>query len=54
MKPVLIQNLTKKNKKESIKVDPTKEEVEKKANSFFSHVLILLAVIVIGSIAIGA
>lgn len=54
MKPVLIQNLTKKNKKESIKVDPTKEEVEKTANSFFGWVLAILAVIIVGSISIGA
>ena len=54
MKPVLIQNLTKKNKKESIKVDPSKEQVEKAANSFFGWVLALLAIIVIGSISIGA
>ena len=54
MKPVIIQNLAKKNKKESLKTDPSKEEVEKAANGFFGWVLLILAIIVVGSIAIGA
>lgn len=54
MKPVIIQNLAKKNKKESLKTDPSKEEIEKTANSFFGWVLLVLAVIVVGSIAVAA
>ena len=54
MKPVLLQNLMKKHRKETFKIDPTKEEVEKTANSIFGWALLILAVIVVGSIAIGA
>ena len=54
MKPVLLQNLIKKNRKETIKVDPKQQEVEKAANTVFGWILAGLVVIVVGSIAIGA
>ena len=54
MKPVLIQNLIKKNKKESTKVDPSDKDLEKAANTVFGLVFTALAVIVLGSILIGA
>ena len=54
MKPVLLQNLMKKNRKESIKNDPSKEEVEKVANKTFGWILVALTVIIILSISVGA
>ena len=54
MKPVILQNLIKKNRKETIKVDPTEKEVERAANTVFGWILGGLALIVVGSIAIGA
>ena len=54
MKPVILQNLIKKNRKEIFKVDPTEKEVEKAANAVFGWILAGLVVIVVGSIAIGA
>ncbi len=54
MKPVLIQKLVKKNKKEFIKVDPTTEEVEKTSTKIYNFVLLALTLIVIITISIGA
>lgn len=54
MKPVLIQKLVKKNKKEFIKVDPTTEEVEKASSKLFNFVVLALTLIVIITISIGA
>ena len=54
MKPVLIQTLLRKNNKRSINVDPSKDEIEKTANSIFNWALIVLAVIIVVSISIGA
>jgi hypothetical protein len=54
MKPVLIQNLLKRNKKRSIDIDPSKDEIEKTATSIFNWALVALAIIVIVSIAVGA
>lgn len=54
MKPVLIQNLMKKNKKEFSKVDPTAEDVEKASSKIFNFVLLVLTLIIIISISIGA
>ncbi len=54
MKPVLIQTLLRKNKKRSIDIDPSKDEVEKTANSIFNWALVALAVIIVVSISVGA
>ena len=54
MKPVLLQNLIKKNRKETTKIDPTPEEVNKSIDTVFGWILAGLAIMVIGSIAIGA
>ena len=54
MKPVLIQNLMKRTQKKSIDIDPSKEQIEKTANSIFNWALVVLTIIVVVSIAIGA
>jgi hypothetical protein len=54
MKPVILQNLTKKNRKEFIKTDPTAQEVEQASSKFFNFVLVALALIVVLSITLGA
>ncbi len=54
MKPVIVQKLVKKNKKEFSKVDPTTEEVEKASSKIFNFVLLALTLIVIITISIGA
>ena len=54
MKPVLVQNLTKRNKKESINIDPSNEEIKKTSDSIFNWALVALAIIVVVSISIGA
>ncbi len=54
MKPVLIQKLVKKNKKEFSKIDPTTEDVEKASSKIFNFVLLALTLIVIISISLGA
>jgi hypothetical protein len=54
MKPVIVQKLVKKNKKEFSKVDPTKEDVEKASSKLFNFVVLALTLIVIITISIGA
>ncbi len=54
MKPVIVQKLVKKNKKEFSKVDPTTEEVEKASSKIFNFVVLALTLIVIITISIGA
>ena len=54
MKPVLIQNLLKRNRKRSIDTDPSKDEIEKTATSIFNWVVVALAIIIVVSISIGA
>jgi len=54
MKPVLIQNLLKRNKKRSIDIDPSSDEIKKTANSIFNWALVALVIIVVVSIAVGA
>lgn len=54
MKPVLLQNLVKKNRKETTKVEPTDKEVEKFANKTFGWALLALVLIVVFSISVGA
>ncbi len=54
MKPVIVQKLVKKNKKEFSKVDPTTEEVEKASSKLFNFVVLALTLIVIITISIGA
>jgi hypothetical protein len=54
MKPVIVQKLVKKNKKEFSKVDPTTEDVEKASSKLFNFVVLALTLIVIITISIGA
>jgi hypothetical protein len=54
MKPVLIQNLMKRNRKRSFDIDPSKDKIEKTANGIFIWALVALAIIVVVSIAVGA
>jgi hypothetical protein len=54
MKPVIVQKLVKKNKKEFSKVDPTTEDVEKASTKIYNFVLLALTLIVIITISIGA
>ena len=54
MKSILIQNLMKRNRKKSIDIDPSKEQIEKTANGIFNWALVALVIIVVVSITVGA
>jgi hypothetical protein len=54
MKPVLIQNLVKKRRKEVMKDEPLGRDIENAANTMVSIIFVILAILVIGSIILGA
>ena len=54
MKPVLIQTIMRSRRKKSTQVEPATQQVEPAASNVMNVLLVVLAVIVIGSIAIGA
>lgn len=54
MKPILLQNLMKRHRKEKMTVDPTVEETQRSIDKFFLFLLGAVAVMVVGGIAIGA
>lgn len=54
MKPVLIQNLLKKHRRQQVLPDHESSDVKKERDRLFNIILAVLAVIVIGSIAIAA
>ena len=54
MKPVLLQNLMKRHRKEKMTVDPTVEETRRKIDNFFLVIFGAVALLVVGGIAIGA
>lgn len=54
MKPILIQHIARKNRKEKIKTEVNLEEASEAANKIFGAVLLILFFLIIGSIAIGA
>lgn len=54
MKPVLIQSLIKRRQRERISPDPIIEDIHKESDRLFMFILAILAVIVVGSIAVAA
>ena len=54
MKPVLIQNLMKKRRREQVLPEPAVEDLHKESNRLFAFILGVLAVIVVGSIVVAA
>ena len=54
MKPVLIQNIMKKRRREQVLPDPVMEDIHKESDRLFAFILAVLAVIVVGSIAVAA
>lgn len=54
MKPVLIQTLMKKRQRKRVAVDPAITDMKKSSDGMFTVILVILAVIIIGSISIGA
>lgn len=53
MKPVLIQNMVRRRRKEVIKSEPVGQEIEQAANTVVRILFVILAVLIIGSIAIA-
>ncbi len=54
MKPVLIQNLMKRRRREHILPDPEPSTMQKERDRLFVFIMAALAVIVVGSIVIAA
>ena len=54
MKPVLIQTLMKRRQRKRVAVDPVVADMKKASDVMFTVILVVLAVIIIGSISIGA
>lgn len=54
MRQVIVQSMLKRRRKKTAEIEPVTQQVEQAANSVMSILLVVLAVIVIGSIAIGA
>ncbi len=54
MKPVLIQTLMKNRQRKRVAVDPSVTDLKKANDGIFVFIVFALAVIVIGSISIGA
>ena len=54
MKPVLIQSLIKKRRREQSLPDPEPSDMQKQRDQLFVAILVILALIVVGSIAIAA
>ncbi len=50
MKPVLIQNIMKKRRREHVLPDPDVSDMQKERDRLFVFIMIVLAVIVVGSI----
>ena len=50
MKPVLIQHMVKKKRRERITPDPVGEDLHKESDRLFAFIMAVLAVIVLGSI----
>ena len=54
MRPVLIQTIMRRRRKKTADTQPATQQVEPAASNVMNVLLVVLAVIVIGSIAIGA
>lgn len=51
MKPVLIQNIVRRRRKEVMQNDPAGQDIENTANKIVNSILVVLAVLIVGSIA---
>lgn len=54
MKPVLIQNIMKKRRREQVLPDPEPSDMQRERNRLFVFILTVLAAIVVGTIAVAA
>jgi len=50
MKPVLIQSIMKRRRREQVRPDPVAEDLHKESDRLFMFIMAVLAVIVVGSI----
>lgn len=54
MKPVLIQSMMKRRRRQHVQPDPVAEDLHKESDRLFGFIMAVLVLIVIGSIAIAA
>jgi hypothetical protein len=50
MKPVLIQSIMKRRRRETVRPDPEPSDIQKERDRLFAFIMAVLAVIVLGSI----
>ncbi len=50
MKPVLIQSIMKRRRREQVRPDPVGEDLRKESDRLFAFIMVVLAAIVLGSI----